>query len=66
LTGFGYKSDFIEEILDEFPARLDDTAAAEDLVVMKSFAGRDQDWIDVRGILLKQGGTLDWVSYIWN
>ncbi len=27
------------------------TVSAEDLVVMKSFAGRDQDWIDVAGIV---------------
>lgn len=27
------------------------TVSAEDLAVMKSFAGREQDWIDVRGIL---------------
>jgi hypothetical protein len=27
---------------------------------MKAFAGRPQDWIDVRGILATQGGQLDW------
>ena len=27
------------------------TISAEDLVVMKSFADRDQDWIDVQGII---------------
>ena len=36
------------------------TASAEDLVVLKSFAGRDQDWADVRGILHRQLGALDW------
>ena len=36
------------------------TASAEDLVILKSFAGRPQDWIDVEGILERQRGTLDW------
>lgn len=36
------------------------TASAEDLVVLKSFAGRDHDWADVQGILLRQSGALDW------
>lgn len=32
---------------------------AEDLVVMKVFAGRDQDWIDIKGILARQT-SLNW------
>ncbi len=27
---------------------------------MKAFAGRPQDWIDVRGVLAAQGRQLDW------
>ncbi len=38
--------------------------SAEDLVVMKAFAGRPQDWIDVEGILIRQRGRLDW-RYIY-
>ena len=38
------------------------TASAEDLVVLKSFAGRDQDWIDVEGILIRQHDGLDWTD----
>ena len=34
------------------------TCSAEDLLVHKVFAGRDQDWLDVRGILTRQGGKL--------
>ena len=34
------------------------TCSAEDLVVHKCFASRDQDWIDVRGVLEKQRGKL--------
>lgn len=35
------------------------TCSAEDLVVMKAFAGRDIDWTDVRGIAVRQAGRLD-------
>jgi hypothetical protein len=35
------------------------TCGAEDLVVMKVFAGRDQDWVDVRAILTRRGDALD-------
>ncbi len=36
------------------------TASAEDLLVLKAFAGRDQDWLDVRGIAERQTDVLDW------
>lgn len=36
------------------------TASAEDLLVLKAFAGREQDWFDVRGIIVRQGARLDW------
>lgn len=39
------------------------TASAEDLVVLKAFAGREQDWFDVRGIIVRQGNRVDW-NYI--
>jgi hypothetical protein len=35
------------------------TCSAEDLVVLKGFAGRDQDWLDIRGIAQRQGAALD-------
>lgn len=35
------------------------TCSAEDLVVMKAFAGRFQDWADVENILAAQGSRLD-------
>lgn len=35
------------------------TCGVEDLVVYKVFAGRDRDWADVRGILARQGPTLN-------
>lgn len=35
------------------------TCSAEDLVVHKAFAGRDKDWLDVEGIIERQGAGLD-------
>jgi hypothetical protein len=35
------------------------TCSAEDLVVLKAFADRPQDWIDLEGILVRQAGHLD-------
>lgn len=35
------------------------TCSAEDLMVHKCFANRDQDWVDVDGILARQHGKLD-------
>ena len=39
------------------------TCSAEDLIVMKAFASRPRDWIDVEGIIVRQTGKLDW-TYI--
>jgi len=39
------------------------TCSAEDLIVMKAFAARTKDWLDVEGIIIRQTGKLDW-SYI--
>ena len=39
------------------------TCSAEDLIVMKAFADRDIDWHDVKGIAIRQKGSLDW-TYI--
>lgn len=35
------------------------TCSAEDLIIQKAFAGRDRDWSDVDGILVRQHGRLD-------
>jgi hypothetical protein len=35
------------------------TCSGEDLVVLKVFAGRPQDWLDVEGILVRQGAHLN-------
>ena len=39
---------------------LERTCSAEVLVVMKAFAARAKDWIDVEGIIVRQTGQLDW------
>jgi hypothetical protein len=36
------------------------TCSAEDLVILKTFAGRPRDWIDVESVLVRQGRSLDW------
>jgi hypothetical protein len=36
------------------------TASAEDMIVLKSFASRPQDWFDVEQIVVRQGNTLNW------
>ncbi|OGS19055.1 MAG: hypothetical protein A2219_03705 [Elusimicrobia bacterium RIFOXYA2_FULL_50_26] len=41
------------------------TCSAEDLIVMKAFAARPQDWLDVEGIAARQGSALD-DTYIFN
>ncbi len=35
------------------------TCSAEDLIILKSFADRTKDWLDVEGIILKQGKNID-------
>lgn len=36
------------------------TASADDMVILKAFAGRPQDWADIEGIIIRQGSALDW------
>jgi hypothetical protein len=36
------------------------TCSAEDLVVLKAFAGRGQDWVDLEGVLVRRSKSLDW------
>jgi hypothetical protein len=36
------------------------TCSADDLIVMKAFASRDQDWADVRNVAASQWKSLDW------
>jgi len=34
--------------------------SAEDLIVLKAFAGRSRDWADIEGVIVRQRGNLDW------
>jgi len=36
------------------------TVSAEDLIVLKAFADRPKDWVDIDGILIRQAESLDW------
>ena len=36
------------------------TCSAEDLIVLKAFAGRLRDWADIEGVIVRQTGKLDW------
>lgn len=36
------------------------TCSAEDLIVTKAFADRSRDWEDIRGVVIRQAGRLDW------
>ena len=36
------------------------TCSAEDLIVLKAFADRPKDWVDVDGIIVRQSGRIDW------
>ncbi len=40
------------------------TCSAEDFVVMKAFANRDRDWLDVETVLIRQENTLEWKQII--
>jgi hypothetical protein len=35
------------------------TCSAEDLVVLKAFADRPQDWLDIEGVVVRQGRLLE-------
>jgi hypothetical protein len=41
------------------------TCSAEDLIVHKAFAGRDKDWLDIRGIVARRRGKLR-AEIIWD
>lgn len=55
---------FEETALFVFPPAIPlRTCSAEDLIVLKAFAARDKDWVDIDGILVRQASDLDW-NYI--
>jgi predicted nucleotidyltransferase len=40
------------------------TCGAEDLIVLKAFAAREKDWLDIEGVLVRQKGRLD-ENLVW-
>lgn len=57
----GFEIDMVERATPfEFaPGVTLPTCSAEDLFVMKAFAARPQDWMDAKGIAIRQGKTLN-------
>jgi hypothetical protein len=44
-----------------FPPDVDlRTCSAEDLIVLKAFADRPKDWMDIEGVIVRQDAHLDW------
>ena len=62
LGGLPFEESCIEGATDfEFePGCVLRTCSAEDLVVMKLFAGRERDWLDVQSVADRMGERLDW------
>ena len=65
LGGLPYEETVVERSsLFAFPANaVLRTCSAEDLLVLKAFAARAKDWLDVEGVIVRQTGKLDW-SYV--
>ncbi len=62
LGGLPFEANVIERATayEFYPGMNLRTCSAEDLVVMKAFAGRELDWADVSGVIARQGSALDW------
>ena len=60
LGGLPYEARVVERAttFDVDPGVTLTTCSAEDLVVLKAFAGRPQDWLDIEGIIVRQGTAL--------
>jgi len=48
----------VDATIEGIPARV---CTAEDLIIHKAIANRTQDWMDIEGVLLRQGNKLDLV-----
>ena len=61
LGGLPYEERVIERAspFDFEPGVSVTTCSAEDLLVLKAFAGRAQDWLDVEGLIARQGTRLN-------
>ncbi len=61
LAGLDYERNVIQRssLFKFAPECLLRTCSAEDLIVLKSFADRSIDWIDIEGIFARSGNRLD-------
>jgi hypothetical protein len=61
LGGLPYEARVIERstVWEVEPGARLTTCSADDLLVLKAFAGRAQDWLDVEGVIVRQGPRLD-------
>ncbi len=61
LAGFPYEEEVVRRssLFEYAPGCVIRTCSADDLIVLKVFAGRHQDWFDVEGILLRNEQSLD-------
>ncbi len=62
LSGLPFETRMIDrsQTVDYAPDRSVRICVASDLVILKAFAGRQQDWEDIRGILIRSPQLLDW------
>lgn len=62
LGGLPFEEEAVTRASDfRFPADVAlRTCSAEDLLVLKAFADRPKDWVDIDGILIRQTGHIDW------
>jgi len=67
LGGLPFEERLIERaVLQEFlPGQKLRICTAEDLIVMKAFAERDRDWLDIGGILTRQEDRIEWQT-VWD
>jgi hypothetical protein len=65
LGGLPFEADVVARAsMFAFPPQIPlRTCSAECLIVLKAFAARPKDWLDVEGIIIRQTGRLDW-TYI--
>lgn len=62
LGGLPFEEEMIERasLFEYLPGVAIMTASAEDMIILKAFAGRDKDWADVASIISRQGSALEW------
>ncbi len=62
LGGFPFEEEIIgrSSLYEYAKDKVIRTCSAEDLIVLKVFAGRDIDWVDVRSVIFMQRNTLNW------